>query len=591
MTSIGDQMSDYSKSDNSELTKTWDSKKKSWSSRLPIIDSYLKEQQDLTAVERFAQLHEHESTVLQGKYYQDLLPTNLPGESEQYAFEVDLDNCTGCKACVTGCTSLNGLKDGETWRDVGLVIGGTGSQATTQHVTTACHHCLEPACAKGCPVNAYVKDEETGIVKHLDDQCIGCQYCTLTCPYDVPKFSKSMGIVRKCDMCIDRLKEGEAPACVQACPTGAINISVVNKRDVLRKGETGMLIPGTPPSNITYPTTTYKSKSASIRHTLPADYYRPQQQHSHWPLIFLLVLSQMSIGVFAIQRNFLLESLAFGFHSLVSLSSLLGLAIMGLALTTSLFHLGRPQYAFRAILGIGHSWLSREILTFGIYFKVALIFTAACLVESVPELRNKLPTWYPDGLYLLPILSSMTLIAGGTALLSSVMVYHDTKRIFWNWLRGGFKFVSTTLLLGITSLLLLSSAYLWNSETPPTFIRDFLNNSLIPYSALLMGAKLSHEISLFHYLRDSHNSAMKRTAQLHFTELLNSTVARVACGLLGGILIPLLLMHDLRSSPAPTGPMVLIMGFGSILVFCGEVLERYHFFSAVVVWKMPGDFR
>ena len=81
---------------------------------------------------------------------------------------------------------------------------------------------------KGCPVGAYKKDSVTGIVKHLDDQCIGCQYCIFTCPYDVPQYSKSRGIVRKCDMCADRLSEDEAPACMQACPTEAISIRVVD---------------------------------------------------------------------------------------------------------------------------------------------------------------------------------------------------------------------------------------------------------------------------------------------------------------------------------------------------------------------------
>ena len=159
---------------------------------------------------------------------------------------MDLDACTGCKACVTACHSLNGLDDGEIWRSVGLLHGGTPDAPAQQTVTTACHHCLEPACLKGCPVKAYEKDPVTGIVKHLDDQCIGCQYCTLMCPYDAPKYSKSRGIVRKCDMCSDRLAHGEAPACVQACPNEAIAISLVDRADAIQAAEASTFLPGTP---------------------------------------------------------------------------------------------------------------------------------------------------------------------------------------------------------------------------------------------------------------------------------------------------------------------------------------------------------
>ena len=71
---------------------------------------------------------------------------------------------------------------------MGLLLG-TRKQPYLQTVTTACHHCVEPACAEGCPVLAYDKNPITGIVSHLDDQCIGCSYCILKCPYDVPKFN------------------------------------------------------------------------------------------------------------------------------------------------------------------------------------------------------------------------------------------------------------------------------------------------------------------------------------------------------------------------------------------------------------------
>ena len=157
----------------------------------------------------------HRTTVAR---YHSLLPATPPGPGQQYAFEVDLDRCSGCKACVVACHTLNGLDENETWRDVGLLVGGSRTAPVMQHVTAACHHCLQPACMIACPVNAYEKDPITGIVKHLDDQCFGCQYCTMACPYEVPKYHPGKGIVRKCDMCSSRLAVGEPPACVQSCP-------------------------------------------------------------------------------------------------------------------------------------------------------------------------------------------------------------------------------------------------------------------------------------------------------------------------------------------------------------------------------------
>ena len=128
----------------------------------------------------------------QARYYHDLIPAAKPGLGEQYAFAVDLDACTGCKACVSACHSLNGLEENETWRKVGLLHGSTETEPYRQTITTACHHCVEPGCLEGCPVMAYEKDDETGIVRHLDDQCIGCQYCMLKCPYDVPQYSERL---------------------------------------------------------------------------------------------------------------------------------------------------------------------------------------------------------------------------------------------------------------------------------------------------------------------------------------------------------------------------------------------------------------
>ena len=175
--------------------------------RLPLVnvDAALSAQQELTAVERFSLLHDEGGGR---EHYRALLPMTPPRPGEQYAFEVDLDACTGCKACVAACHTMNGLDAGETFRAVGLLVGGTVHEPRLQTVTSSCHHCLEPACMSGCPVGAYEKDALTGIVRHLDDQCFGCQYCTLMCPYDAPKYNEAKGIVRKCDLCSSRLAGG-----------------------------------------------------------------------------------------------------------------------------------------------------------------------------------------------------------------------------------------------------------------------------------------------------------------------------------------------------------------------------------------------
>jgi len=113
-----------------------------------LIDELLAEQQTLTAVDRFSNLHVQNGVPAQQKFYRDLIPLAKPRAGEQYAFVVDLDKCSGCKACVSACHSLNGLDDDETWRSVGLLVGADAFQ---QHVTTACHHCVDPACLNGCP--------------------------------------------------------------------------------------------------------------------------------------------------------------------------------------------------------------------------------------------------------------------------------------------------------------------------------------------------------------------------------------------------------------------------------------------------------
>src|SRR6185295_12523269 len=122
----------------------------------------------------------------------------------------------------------------------------------------------------------------------------------LKCPYEVPKYSSRLGIVRKCDMCSNRLAVGEAPACVQACPNEAIRITMVETRTVtIEFRERGKnFLNGAPAGDYTLPTTIYRRADSHVRapHLIAADSTTLLSQPAHWPLVVMLVLSQASVG-------------------------------------------------------------------------------------------------------------------------------------------------------------------------------------------------------------------------------------------------------------------------------------------------------
>jgi Fe-S-cluster-containing dehydrogenase component/DMSO reductase anchor subunit len=395
-----------------------------------LIDELLAEQQRLTAVERFSQRHEGGNVPAQERYYRDLIPLSRPTPGQQYGFSVDLDACTGCKACVSACHSLNGLEEDELWRSVGLIHSGGEEIAYQQTVTTACHHCVEPGCLEGCPVMAYEKDADTGIVRHLDDQCIGCQYCVLKCPYDVPKYSKRLGIVRKCDMCTGRLSAGEAPACVQACPHEAITITLVDRAEVSRLAAPGTaMLPGAFDSSYTKPTTRFTSKRPLPSDARSADAQEPRLDHPHWPLIVMLLFTQGAAGLFVAAM------MLRGDEARNVLSA--GCLMLHAGLGASVFHLGRPLGAWRFFLGLATSWMSREILVFGLFAGAA---TLAALTAWVPPLRD-----------FAPLLTIAAAVLGVGGVFTSAMIYIDTRREFWGKVLTFPKFYGSVLLVGFTA--------------------------------------------------------------------------------------------------------------------------------------------
>jgi len=188
-------------------------------------------------------------------------------KARRYGMVIDLDRCTGCGACMIACAAENNVAPGEsratprtgiTLMRVHPVSGGEGEplQAFVPLMCMQCEH--ETPCVHVCPQQAVEVDAATGIVTQMPQRCLGCRYCMAACPYHARYFNwwdpawpagmektlnpgvavRMRGVVEKCNMCHDRLHAAEdqaaaagsaereprsyVPACVEACPTGAM---------------------------------------------------------------------------------------------------------------------------------------------------------------------------------------------------------------------------------------------------------------------------------------------------------------------------------------------------------------------------------
>ena len=153
------------------------------------------------------------------------------------AILTDTTLCTGCEKCVAACKEVNGLGPDYLWRwqvrvdDLSATRFTTVIRRNDQFVRQQCRHCVEPACVSACLVGAMQKTPE-GPVIYDSDRCMGCRYCMMACPFEIPRYEWAAAVpfVRKCDMCYPRLAEGKPPACVEACPEKA---TIFGERDEL----------------------------------------------------------------------------------------------------------------------------------------------------------------------------------------------------------------------------------------------------------------------------------------------------------------------------------------------------------------------
>ncbi len=471
-----------------------------------------------------------------------LIPDRALAPGEQYRFHFDMTKCIGCKCCVVACNEQNGNPAAINWRRVGEIEGGHYPNTQRHYLSMGCNHCLEPSCMTGCPVEAYHKDATTGVVVHNADTCIGCQYCTWNCSYGVPQYNPERGVVGKCDLCHNRLSDGMAPACAAACPEGAIAIEIVDVAAWRADNQAGNA-PGMPSADDSLSTTRVtlpKNLSPSVDRV---DTLRIQPEHPHWPLVFMLVLTQLSAGAFAMM--WLLDTLGQG--SSLWLSALASLGIAGVSLGASTLHLGRPVHAYRALRGLRTSWLSREVLSLSLFAGVASAF-AGMLLFDLPHRT---------------LVGFLTTLCGAAGVMSSARIYVVRARPAWFSGYTIAEFFSTALLLG------------------PLFVRA-MSVSDAPWTvwAAVAGAaaQLLTQALKFLWLSRSDAFELRASALLLSGQFQREFLVRLGILVVAGIALPL------------TADSAVARVAALVIALAGEWMGRWLFFVGVVPKNMAAAF-
>jgi len=324
---------------------------------------------------------------------------------DEPAFVFDPDRCTGCEACRVACGIENGDGLDTGWRQILTLNPGRHPALPTSHLSLACNHCAEPACMLGCPAAAYHRDEATGAVLLDPDKCMGCRYCSWVCPYDAPRYDEAAGVMSKCTFCSHRLAAGAEPACIEACPTDALTLgtradavdeptgvgleawglgpalAVRSSRRTAAPSPGSIASPAVPPRgalSVDSPVqeaaagwTGSPGSAARVSYGLAASAWPPasasgrSRPRQPLPPPKIRLRAEWALVLFTLAIPALLAWLAASLARPERVSApwtpwaFLGAGALAMGLST--LHLGRPSRAWRAILNLRTSPLSREI--------------------------------------------------------------------------------------------------------------------------------------------------------------------------------------------------------------------------------------
>ncbi len=175
----------------------------------------------------------------------DVKATQDSGDEIEFnAILYDSTRCVGCQTCEYSCSEANNLPEPVGSPEIGVIRKTDETRRTVVnvydtskgevYVKRQCMHCNQPACAAACLTQAMHKTKE-GPVIWRGEKCMGCRYCMVSCPFDVPKFEyhSPNPKITKCSMCFERQQEGKLPACVENCPAEALVFG--KRRDLIKE--------------------------------------------------------------------------------------------------------------------------------------------------------------------------------------------------------------------------------------------------------------------------------------------------------------------------------------------------------------------
>ncbi|NOR55808.1 MAG: molybdopterin oxidoreductase [Sulfurovum sp.] len=492
------------------------------------------------------------------------------GDGEQYRFHFDATACVGCHCCEVACNEQNANPDDIKWRRVGEMEMGEFPDTLQLFNSMSCNHCLEPECLIGCPTESYIKFDN-GIVWHDDPSCIGCQYCTWNCPYEVPTFNQERGIVTKCHMCADKLEVGQSPACVQACPSNAIEIEVFNVKEWLDGDmEKVGVAPHLADINITKPTTRYTLPELKEGEELRiADEHLLKPAHSELPLVFMTVLTQVSLGAFlALFLGQVLFSLGFNLPEPTFFMALLAFIPGAIGLPLSALHLGRPIKAMTAMKNWRNSWLSREAIALGAFTGLASVVAALYFFNI-------------KGLGLI-ILEAFTLAIGIFGIYAQSMIYRIKARPSWDRKSTTKKFFGSSYI----GFLLIASALLIANGTQGVLVLlaitllAGMGQALVIMEEIMFYRHLDKEGALYYQYNRT-----RILLQEHFAIVKKFRVYSLA---LFALALPLLAIVFTASGLLSLAIVTLITA--TVGAFASELAGRYLFYRTVVPLGLAGNF-